>query len=108
MGLMRLHNGGGSCYWKRKRLRSRWGGCCCCEGAMDSKLLEALFWKGVPVFDMGSNVSTIDVGWVSPKFHQMGREKVILVNTFLSFGYELLICDTDMIFFRYVVYDIHI
>jgi hypothetical protein len=98
MGL-RLHNGGGSCYWKRKRLRSRWGGCCC-EGAMDSKLLEALFWKGVPVFDMGSNVSTIDVGWGSPKFHQMGRVKVILMNTFLSFGYELLICDTDMIFFQ--------
>ncbi|CAK9200431.1 unnamed protein product [Sphagnum jensenii] len=69
-------------------------------GAMDSKLLEALFWKGVPVFNMGSNVSTIDVGWGSPQFHKMGREKVILVNTFLSFGYELLICDTDMIFFQ--------
>jgi hypothetical protein len=100
MGLMRLHNGGGSCYCKRKRLRNKWGGCCCYEGAMDSKLLEALFWKGVPVFYMGSNVSTIDVGWGSPKFHQMGWEKVILVNTFLSFGYELLICDTDMIFFQ--------
>ncbi|KAG9139979.1 hypothetical protein Leryth_010505 [Lithospermum erythrorhizon] len=44
-------------------------------GAMDTKLLEALYWKGVPVFDMGSHMSTMDVGWGSPTFHKMGREK---------------------------------
>ncbi|KAH9540425.1 hypothetical protein CY35_14G004100 [Sphagnum magellanicum] len=69
-------------------------------GAMDLKLLEALFWKGVPVFDMRSNMSMIDVGWGTPIFHKMGREKVILVNAFLSFGYELLMCDTDMVFLQ--------
>ncbi|KAE8694573.1 XEG113 protein [Hibiscus syriacus] len=29
-------------------------------GAMDTKLLETLYWKGVPVFDKGSHMSTID------------------------------------------------
>ncbi|KAK1408608.1 hypothetical protein QVD17_40532 [Tagetes erecta] len=65
-------------------------------GAMDTKLLEALYWKGIPVFDMGSHMSTIDVGWGSPTFHKMGREKVILIDSMLPFGYELLMCDTDM------------
>ncbi|XP_044505463.1 arabinosyltransferase XEG113-like isoform X5 [Mangifera indica] len=40
-------------------------------GAMDTKLVEALYWKGVPVFDMGSHMSTLDVGWGSPSFHKM-------------------------------------
>ncbi|KAG7024727.1 Arabinosyltransferase [Cucurbita argyrosperma subsp. argyrosperma] len=44
-------------------------------GAMDTKLLEALYWKGIPVFDMGSHMSTVDVGWGSSTFHKMGREK---------------------------------
>ncbi|GMP95153.1 hypothetical protein CsSME_00044308 [Camellia sinensis var. sinensis] len=44
-------------------------------GAMDTKLLEALYWKGIPVFDMGSHMSTTDVGWGSATFHKMGREK---------------------------------
>ncbi|KAL8266865.1 hypothetical protein R6Q59_004209 [Mikania micrantha] len=52
-------------------------------GAMDIKLLEALYWKGVPVFDMGSHMSTIDVGWGSPNFHKMGREKVVLIDSML-------------------------
>ncbi|MBA0796508.1 hypothetical protein Gohar_007271 [Gossypium harknessii] len=69
-------------------------------GAMDTKLLEALFWKGVPVFDMGSHMSTIDVGWGSPTFHKMGREKVLLINAILPFGYELLMCDTDMVWLK--------
>ncbi|KAM0935261.1 putative nucleotide-diphospho-sugar transferase [Dioscorea sansibarensis] len=66
-------------------------------GAMDTKLLEALYLKGVPVFDMGSNMNTVDVGWGSPTFHKMGREKVLLINALLPFGYELLMCDTDMV-----------
>lgn len=69
-------------------------------GAMDTKLLEALYWKGVPVFDMGSHMSTIDVGWGSPTFHKMGREKVILIDSILPFGYELLMCDTDMVWLK--------
>ncbi|XP_077234770.1 arabinosyltransferase XEG113-like [Tasmannia lanceolata] len=69
-------------------------------GAMDTKLLEALYWKGIPVFDMGSNMNTIDVGWGSPTFHKMGREKVILINAILPFGYELLMCDTDMVWLK--------
>ncbi|KAL9242611.1 hypothetical protein vseg_016597 [Gypsophila vaccaria] len=69
-------------------------------GAMDTKLLEALYWKGVPVFDMGSHMSTVDVGWGSPTFHKMGREKVILINSVLPFGYELLMCDTDMVWLK--------
>ncbi|KAM7493707.1 hypothetical protein LguiB_028316 [Lonicera macranthoides] len=69
-------------------------------GAMDTKLLEALYWKGVPVFDMGSHMSTIDVGWGSPTFHKMGREKVILIDAILPFGFELLMCDTDMVWLK--------
>lgn len=69
-------------------------------GAMDTKLLMALYWKGVPVFDMGSNMKTIDVGWGSPTFHKMGREKVFLINALLPFGYELLVCDTDMVWLK--------
>lgn len=71
-------------------------------GAMDTKLLEALYWKGVPVFDMGSHMSTIDVGWGSPTFHKMGREKVILIDSILPYGYELLMCDTDMVWLKVV------
>ncbi|XP_020596119.1 arabinosyltransferase XEG113 isoform X2 [Phalaenopsis equestris] len=69
-------------------------------GAMDTKLLMGLYWKGVPVFDMGSNMNTIDVGWGSPTFHKMGREKVFLINALLPFGYELLVCDTDMVWLK--------
>ncbi|KAL6501821.1 hypothetical protein OROGR_026954 [Orobanche gracilis] len=69
-------------------------------GAMDTKLLEALYWKGVPVFDMGSHMSTIDVGWGSKTFHKMGREKVILIDSILPFGFEILMCDTDMVWLK--------
>ncbi|XP_042405849.1 arabinosyltransferase XEG113-like isoform X1 [Zingiber officinale] len=69
-------------------------------GAMDIKLLESLYWKGIPVFDMGSKMATIDVGWGSPTFHKMGREKVLLINALLPFGYEILMCDTDMVWLK--------
>lgn len=69
-------------------------------GAMDTKLLEALYWKGVPVFDMGSHMSTVDVGWGTPTFHKMGREKVILLDSILPFGFEVLMCDTDMVWLK--------
>ncbi|MBA0773224.1 hypothetical protein Gotri_008518 [Gossypium trilobum] len=69
-------------------------------GAMDTKLLKALYWKGIPVFDMGSHISTDDVGWGSPIFHKMGRQKVLLINAILPFGFELLMCDTDMVWLK--------
>ncbi|KAL7164621.1 hypothetical protein ACSBR2_040504 [Camellia fascicularis] len=69
-------------------------------GAMDTKLLEALYWKGIPVFDMGSHMSTTDVGWGSATFHKMGREKVVLIDTILPFGFEVLMCDTDMVWLK--------
>ncbi|GAB2272835.1 hypothetical protein Dimus_007654 [Dionaea muscipula] len=69
-------------------------------GAMDIKLLEALYWKGIPVFDMESHMSTVDVGWGSPTFHKMGREKVILIDSILPFEVELLMCDTDMVWLK--------
>ncbi|CAM6082482.1 unnamed protein product [Calypogeia fissa] len=69
-------------------------------GAMDTQLLKALYWAGIPTFDMGSNMKTDDVGWGTPTFHKMGREKVILVNAFLALEYELLMCDTDMVWLR--------
>ncbi|KAI9110030.1 hypothetical protein K1719_019071 [Acacia pycnantha] len=70
------------------------------QGAMDSELLQALYWKGVPVFDMDHHMSTKDFGWGSPTFHKMGREKVILINSLLPFGFELLMCDTVMVWLK--------
>ncbi|KAH9321207.1 hypothetical protein KI387_015846, partial [Taxus chinensis] len=69
-------------------------------GGMDAKVVEALYWKGIPVFDMGSKMKTADAGWGSPTFHKMGREKVFLINVFMSFGSELLLCDTDMVWLK--------
>lgn len=69
-------------------------------GAMDTKLVKALYWKGVPVFDMGSHLSTADVGWGSPTFHKMGREKAILIDSVLPYGFEILMCDTDMVWLK--------
>ncbi|XP_071919524.1 arabinosyltransferase XEG113-like isoform X1 [Coffea arabica] len=69
-------------------------------GAMDTKLVEALYWKGVPVFDMGSHMSTVDVGWGSKAFHKMGRQKVILIDAILPMGFEVLMCDTDMVWLK--------
>ncbi|XP_042501476.1 arabinosyltransferase XEG113-like isoform X2 [Macadamia integrifolia] len=69
-------------------------------GAMDTKLLKALYWKGVPVFDMGSHMSTRDVDWGSPTFHKIGREKVFLIDVMLPFGYELLMCDSDAVWLK--------
>eukprot|EP00271_Cylindrocystis_brebissonii_P003068 TRINITY_DN1381_c0_g1_i1.p1 TRINITY_DN1381_c0_g1~~TRINITY_DN1381_c0_g1_i1.p1 ORF type:complete len:806 (-),score=111.96 TRINITY_DN1381_c0_g1_i1:970-3264(-) len=66
-------------------------------GAMDQEILEALFYLGIPTFDLEANLPPGDAGWGSPMFHKMGREKVTLVNVFLAMGYEVLICDTDMV-----------
>ncbi|KAK1294789.1 Pentatricopeptide repeat-containing protein [Acorus calamus] len=68
--------------------------------AFDVKLLEALYWKGIPVFDVSSNMTTTDVGWGTPKFHKVGREKVLLINAILPFGYELLMADTDIVWLK--------
>ncbi|CAN6316703.1 unnamed protein product [Urochloa humidicola] len=67
---------------------------------MDTKLLRELYLRGVPAFDMDSRMATEDAGWGSPTFHKMGREKVLLINALLPFGYELLMCDTDMVWLK--------
>ncbi|CAL9204957.1 unnamed protein product [Musa hybrid cultivar] len=69
-------------------------------GAMDTKLLEALYWKGIPVFDMGSKMIAEDIGWGSSKFHKLGRDKALLINAFLPFGYEFILCDTDTVWLK--------
>ncbi|CAI5503493.1 unnamed protein product, partial [Closterium sp. Naga37s-1] len=69
-------------------------------GAMDTKFLEALWREGVPVFDLESGMTSDDPGWGTPVFHAMGREKVTLINVFLSLGVQLLICDTDTVWLR--------
>ncbi|XP_010540709.1 PREDICTED: arabinosyltransferase XEG113-like [Tarenaya hassleriana] len=69
-------------------------------GALDTKLLEALYWKGIPVFDMGSHLSAADLGWGSASFHKLGREKVILIDAILPYGYELLMCDSDVVWLK--------
>ncbi|CAI5929083.1 unnamed protein product, partial [Closterium sp. NIES-64] len=71
-----------------------------CLGAMDPTILKALYQEGVPVFDLESGMSPEDSGWGTPVFHAMGREKVTLVNVFLSMGVELLICDTDTVWLK--------
>ena len=67
---------------------------------MDEQILGSLFLQGVPVFDMESGMSSVDVGWGTPIFHAMGREKITLINIFLSMNFELLMCDTDMVWLR--------
>ncbi|CAI5938014.1 unnamed protein product [Closterium sp. NIES-65] len=69
-------------------------------GAMDTRFLEALWREGVPVFDLESGMTSDDPGWGTPVFHAMGREKVTLINVFLSLGVQLLICDTDTVWLR--------
>ncbi|KAJ8509834.1 hypothetical protein OPV22_000268 [Ensete ventricosum] len=69
-------------------------------GAMDTKLLEALYWKGIPVFDMGSKMIAEDISWGSSKFHKLGRDKALLINAFLPFGYEFVMCDTDTVWLK--------
>ncbi|XP_051151632.1 arabinosyltransferase XEG113-like [Andrographis paniculata] len=69
-------------------------------GAMDTTLLEALYWKGVPVFDMGSYINTTGVGWGSATFNKLGRDKISLLDSFLQFGFEILMCDTDTVWLK--------
>lgn len=67
---------------------------------MDIKIFEVFFWKGVLVFDMCSGMEMVDVGWGIFKFYKMGREKVIFINVFFVEGYEILMCDMDVVFFQ--------
>lgn len=77
----------------------------CFLGAMDTKLFEALYCNEILVFHMGSHMSIVDVGWGSSTFHKIGREKVILMDSILPFGFKLLMCDIDMVL---VEGDIHL
>ena len=69
-------------------------------GATDAELLQALYWKGLPVFDMGIHLSEENIRWGSASFHKLMREKVFLINSMLPFGFEVLMCDTDVIWLK--------
>ncbi|PQM39897.1 arabinosyltransferase XEG113 isoform X3 [Prunus yedoensis var. nudiflora] len=68
---------------------------------MDTKLLEALYWKEVPVFDIyGQPYEHNRCGMGIHNIPQDGREKVILIDSILPYGYELLMCDTNMVWLK--------
>ncbi|EPS61907.1 hypothetical protein M569_12886, partial [Genlisea aurea] len=69
-------------------------------GALDSKVLKALYWKGIPVFDMDIQLDSDDFGWGTQKFNKMGREKVSLINALLPFGFEILMSDSDTVWLK--------
>jgi hypothetical protein len=70
-------------------------------GAMDGKALAALVNDGVPAFAMPG----LEVGQQAPKwedratydlgrhhaFHSMGREKINLINVFITMGYVVML-----------------
>ena len=72
-------------------------------GAMDSQTADQLTLAGVPLFAMfahapdGSEISigTLDLGWGSDRFHQMGRLKIQLLRAFLTFELDIMLCDSD-------------
>jgi arabinosyltransferase len=73
-------------------------------GAMDRKTAERLRTLQFPYFAMfdanATNLSGLghrDFGWGSAKFHMMGRHKIALLQTFLSFGLDIMLCDSDTV-----------
>ena len=69
-------------------------------GAMDNELLEILASKNIPVFAMSSGLTLDDFGWGSSTFHKMGREKISLLQTFTSWGIDVIISDVDTVWLR--------
>lgn len=70
------------------------------EGGLDRKVIEELYWKGIPVFYMDSNLMSDDIIWGSPEFSKIGEQKVLLLNKLLPFGYDILMCDTDTVWLK--------
>lgn len=72
-------------------------------GAMDLPTADRLRELGFPyfvMFDQNSTDSGLgekDFGWGSGKFHLMGRQKIDLLQTFLSFGLDIMLCDSDTV-----------
>eukprot|EP00892_Ulva_mutabilis_P009534 jgi/Ulvmu1/6953/UM033_0010.1 len=77
-------------------------------GAMDVRTADELSSSGVPVFAMfshaanGSEISigSVDLGWGSERFHQMGRLKIELLKLFLGFGLDIMLCDSDTVWLQ--------
>jgi arabinosyltransferase len=73
-------------------------------GAMDIHTADRLRELGFPYFVMfdqddhaTSSLGSDDFGWGSGTFHKMGRLKISLLQTFLSYGLDLLLCDSDTV-----------
>ncbi|KAK9844822.1 hypothetical protein WJX74_007256 [Apatococcus lobatus] len=70
-------------------------------GALDDELLEALVSRGVPTFAMNTGLSASrDLGWGSPDFFLMGREKIKLLELFTTMGFDVLLSDVDTLWMR--------
>lgn len=73
---------------------------------MDDSTASRLRELRFPYFAMydqaasNSSLGTRDFGWGSGKFHLMGRHKISLLQSFLSFELDLLLCDSDTAFVR--------
>lgn len=48
---------------------------------------------------MESGLSKDDMGWGSPTFHRMGREKINLIRAFTSWGFTILVSDVDTVWY---------
>ena len=72
-------------------------------GAMDQPTATNLREKGFPWFAMyersqnDTGLGVTDFGWGTGKFHLMGRLKINLLKTFLGFGLDIMLCDTDTV-----------
>ena len=71
---------------------------------MDLQTAERLRELNFPYFAMFDPNTTAldglghrDFGWGSAKFHMMGRHKIALLQTFLSFGLDIMLCDSDTV-----------
>ena len=70
---------------------------------MDRNTAERLRELGFPYFAMydqnatDSSLGQRDFGWGSAKFHMMGRHKISLLQSFLSFGLDIMLCDSDTV-----------
>ena len=65
------------------------------------QLLRLLREQGLPGFLVpGASVSSAVLGWGSPGFHQMGRERVKLVRMALRLNMSVLFSDIDAVWLR--------
>lgn len=78
-------------------------------GASDEAALEQLLAAGLPTFAMPrlvgkgaglAQTSPRDLGWGSPAFHALGREKAATAAAVTGSGYGVLLTDVDMVFLR--------